>query len=819
MKYGYAVLLFFLLVAGPCFAQLKSMVYDFDGLDIGQIDLPEGDYRKYDMQAAVSANPLGQSEMLGDRVLKLVMNWNLGKANFGKGISRFIELNAAQDRFNFYIYVPAGNTSDTRLDVIITEDDNKNNIWEDGSDDRWKRSVIVSRSASWQLISLPLSSFVDNNAGGNGIFDATFTAQGGKIFNIEFDFTRNAPSDLSSTVYLDMICFSQGALPTGTSILNYPAINSPGHCILGAFASNTSPQTTPAIVEGLFPADPQKKIKYVNWFIDFSEDGTTVANKLPGPEVTQLLQNGYTPVITWEAMFSHLSRLDPAQPRLNDLLSTRFDSYIDAFGDKLKSYNDTIIIRFMHEFEGDWYPWSLSENGGDPNLYISVFRKFVNRIRARGATKVKWMWCINSTTYHPVLAYNWVVGAYPGNAYVDIVACEAYNLSIPGIPYWRSFRAGIAEPYYYLRNYFPSKPMFICENGCRERYSSEDPTSQTKAQWISVMDKELQTNFKEIKALIFFDISKSQDYRLNSSAAALNSVQTNIWNDPYYFAAPPVSSSDELISKGSAWKYLDNGSNLGTAWRQPVYSETGWKTGNAILGYGNGNETTVVGYGGSPTSKYITTYFRKSFSVTNATSFTGLNLSLLRDDGAVVYLNGAEIWRSNMPSGTIYFNTLAPNYIDGAAESAYVNYSLSSARLVNGTNVIAVEIHQNSPTSSDIVFDLQLKATAGEREEEPSGEIEVTTFTDSSKADLLIYPNPTSGTFTLEFCLEKISEHSVTIEILNSLGQMIYVKTPEIRDDCIREVIELDNRLPTGIYILNVRTGKVLESKRLLLSN
>ncbi|MES2284142.1 MAG: Ig-like domain-containing protein [Bacteroidota bacterium] len=551
-------LLFFiqLLIATPAFSQLKSVVYDFEGLDIGEADLPEGDYQGFDMKKNVSINPLGQSQMLGDRVLKLDINWSLGKAQFGKGISKFIELDASADYFNFYFYNPLTNDTTTKLDIVISEDDDRNNVLEDADDDKWKRSIIISRSSSWQLISLPLSSFSDNNTGGNGIFDAAFTNQAGKIFNIDFNFYKTFPGETSSITFMDMICFSEGALPTGNNILDLPSRNPSDHALLGAVYN--FPDITPSIVEEFFPANPVKKLKYINSFIKFSENETTTANQLPGNEISEFLQRGYTPIITWEAMFSHLSRLDAAQPRLIDFMKGEFDSYIDAFGDKLKSYDDTIIIRFMHEFEGDWYPWSLVENDQDPNLYINVFRKVVDRVRARGASKVKWLWCVNGPSYSPVAAYNWIVGAYPGDAYVDIVACENFNSPVPGIPNWRSFRAGMAEPYYYLTKYFPQKPMFICESGCRERYSSEDPSSQSKAQWIAEMDKEVQSNFHNVRALIFFGIKKAHDYRLNSTIASLNSIETNIWNDDYYFenpSAPPLNAS--IISPGNNSTYVE----------------------------------------------------------------------------------------------------------------------------------------------------------------------------------------------------------------------------------------------------------------------
>jgi hypothetical protein len=93
----------------------------------------------------------------------------------------------------------------------------------------------------------------------------------------------------------------------------------------------------------------------------------------------------------------------------------------------------------------------------------------------------------------------------------------------------------MAEPYYYLKKYFPNKVLYICENGCRERYSGEDPTGQSKAEWIAQMDKELQSFFPKVRALLFFSKDKVHDYRINSSGSSLNAVENNIWNDDYYF--------------------------------------------------------------------------------------------------------------------------------------------------------------------------------------------------------------------------------------------------------------------------------------------
>jgi len=173
--------------------------------------------------------------------------------------------------------------------------------------------------------------------------------------------------------------------------------------------------------------------------------------------------------------------------------------------------------------------------------------------------------------------------------------------------------------------------------------------------------------------------------------------------------APAICAADTtLIATGAAWKYLDNGSDQGTAWRATSFNDSTWQSGTAQLGYGDGDEGTTLSFGPDSNNKFITTYFRRTFSVANPSLFTGLTLRLLRDDGAVVYINGVEAWRTNMPTGTVGFLTPATVAIGGADETTFVQTTLNPSLLVSGTNVIAIELHQSGGTSSDISFDLQL---------------------------------------------------------------------------------------------------------------
>jgi hypothetical protein len=110
------------------------------------------------------------------------------------------------------------------------------------------------------------------------------------------------------------------------------------------------------------------------------------------------------------------------------------------------------------------------------------------------------------------------------------------------------------------------------------------------------------------------------------------------------------------------------------------------------------------------TNKYITTYFRSYFKVTNAAGFLSLSFNLLRDDGAVIYLNGAELYRDNMPTGAITYTTLASSTQSGAASWIPKTVALSALTqpLRDGTNVLAVEVHQILATSSDILLNLEV---------------------------------------------------------------------------------------------------------------
>jgi VCBS repeat-containing protein len=184
--------------------------------------------------------------------------------------------------------------------------------------------------------------------------------------------------------------------------------------------------------------------------------------------------------------------------------------------------------------------------------------------------------------------------------------------------------------------------------------------------------------------------------------------------DPYArtwtTSADAQTTTQTIVPYESTWKYLADGSDQGTAWRAAAFDDAAWPSGAGQLGYGDGDEATVVPCSATPavcnSNNYITTYFRKTISVPNATQFASLKLNVRRDDGVAVFINGSEVARDNLPADAAY-DRVATNFAQDDGNTP-VTFNIPAGALTNGTNVIAVEIHQSAITSTDVSFDLEL---------------------------------------------------------------------------------------------------------------
>jgi hypothetical protein len=164
----------------------------------------------------------------------------------------------------------------------------------------------------------------------------------------------------------------------------------------------------------------------------------------------------------------------------------------------------------------------------------------------------------------------------------------------------------------------------------------------------------------------------------------------------------------ELVPVGSTYHYIDNGQPPPAQWTTAGYDDSALPSGPAPLGYGDAHIVTNVGFGPDGANKYTTTWFRATFDASGAATFTSATLDLMRDDGALVFLNGVEIARSNMPAGAILPSTFASVGATGAEETTFYSSPIDPSLFVEGKNVLTIELHQSSASSSDLGFDAKV---------------------------------------------------------------------------------------------------------------
>ena len=173
------------------------------------------------------------------------------------------------------------------------------------------------------------------------------------------------------------------------------------------------------------------------------------------------------------------------------------------------------------------------------------------------------------------------------------------------------------------------------------------------------------------------------------------------------------TQSTTLIERSSQWYYYDQGSLDGKNWKSTNYSTTSWSKGYAPLGYFTSdtwNErgyNTILDYGTDANAKRPTYYFRTSFNLSKApTSEESFVLNYTIDDGMIVYVNGTEATRYLMPNGTVTYDSYASSYAYNNPDNGSI--ILDASLFKQGTNIIAIEVHNCDNKSSDIYLDAEL---------------------------------------------------------------------------------------------------------------
>ena len=260
-----------------------------------------------------------------------------------------------------------------------------------------------------------------------------------------------------------------------------------------------------------------------------------------------------------------------------------------------------------------------------------------------------------------------------------------------------------------------------------------------------------------------------------------------------------ATNTSTILPNEATWLYYDQGSLDAEAWTSPNYDDSAWQSGKAPLGYFVGGDrytNTYLNYGNSTSQKRPTYYFRYSLNLDKAPAEKdNFTLDYIIDDGFILYVNGIEAGRYNMPNGTATYNTFATTYAHDNPDKGTL--ALDASLFHKGQNVIAVEIHNNAANSTDIYWE----ASIAHSSDEVSGDF----IYDEEEFDL-----PT-GNMSLQACYEPMSEEekqeeglATTPVVINevSAGNSIYVNEYYKKDDWVELYNTTDEDIDLeGMYL------------------
>jgi len=521
----FILLLMPLFISQRVAAQLKFVVEDFEGLANDPSLLSKnGIFFFGNASAQISATQAGVNYYEG-KVLKVGQGKG-GEGGWGKGLGLFVELDVSVDHLNFYVSTETNKSPPLKIE--LQEDDDGDGKYTKEKDDSWicviNAKKYIPEGNGAQLVSVPLSNFKDGNQGGDGIFNCGYKQ--GKLLSVMIALPkqRQPPQGLLS---FDFLCFSKGPL-----VYPMPKPGKDSFCIFGLWSKEGSEADFIQIARDFEKNfGTEKKPGVIHFFQALDNNEINADNSaFFVQKVNELIQEGYLPMITFENRYIHA---DPKfkQPNLYSILEGHQDQLFTKWAQQVKLIKGTVLVRILHEFNGNWYPWCIANNDGKAELFVKAYRHIRDIFSANAVTNAKFIWCPNSMSV-PQEPWNFIMDAYPGHNYVDLVGMDVYNGAGYESFLWRSFRKEGMENYFLLTQYLPDKPLIVCETASRERLTTEPYDLQTKGQWIAQLSEALKTDMAKIKLLSWFN-EKSM-FKLNSSFAAQEAFLKYIIKDSYF---------------------------------------------------------------------------------------------------------------------------------------------------------------------------------------------------------------------------------------------------------------------------------------------
>ena len=265
-----------------------------------------------------------------------------------------------------------------------------------------------------------------------------------------------------------------------------------------------------------------------------------------------IMRRGKVPLITWEPWNpgSDANQLHDAskQPsyRLSRIVDGSYDGYIRTWARAIRRLGGPVMLRPLHEMNGNWYPWGGTVNGNKPAEFRAAWRRIHDIFQREGATNVTWVWSINHEST-PTTKANGFAAYYPGDRYVDWTGISGFNWGTTS-PYssWRSWSHWYAAPLAYLRTLH--KPICIAEFASVEQGGS-------KAAWLRDAYARIRT-YPSVKAVVYYDSlergrTSTQDWRVATSSASVAAFRSAI-SPTYFLGQPPAVLRRWMNSLSSA---------------------------------------------------------------------------------------------------------------------------------------------------------------------------------------------------------------------------------------------------------------------------
>jgi beta-mannanase len=220
-------------------------------------------------------------------------------------------------------------------------------------------------------------------------------------------------------------------------------------------------------------------------------------------------------LLTWEPWDPAQGTNQPAY-RLATITSGAHDAYIAHWAQQIKTWGRPLFLRFAHEMNGSWYPWSEQRNGNGPGDFVRAWNHVQAVFAANGVTNATWVWSPN-VSYPGATEMQEL---YPGDAAVGAVGIDGYNSgTAPGGTGWVSFSDLFGPTLAHVRS-FSHRPLLISEIASTE-------SGGNKAAWITDMFSRLAAQ-PDVRLFVWFNSNKETDWRIESSPGATQAFAAGV---------------------------------------------------------------------------------------------------------------------------------------------------------------------------------------------------------------------------------------------------------------------------------------------------